>query len=117
MQQVENGSGASAGQWHTTRVAFAESEIRREHPEARRFQGRMILIDQPESETEVSAQRPARVTDPNHVVTSTATCDEANVDTGASIRDEAEALLALGGRPSPKSRARCTRLNLTCREP
>lgn len=47
-----------AGRWTTTRVHFTEPEIRREHSEAERVDGSMILVQLPETEAErLAAQR------------------------------------------------------------
>lgn len=48
-----------AGRWTTTRIAYTEADIRREHPEAEKMEESRILVDLPETETKIQAfQRP-----------------------------------------------------------
>jgi hypothetical protein len=50
-----------AGRWTTTRIAFTEADIRREHPDAVKVEGWCVLVELPETEAEIlAAQRPAR---------------------------------------------------------
>jgi hypothetical protein len=44
-----------AGRSTTTRVAFTEAEIRREHPEAVKVEGSRVLVNLPDNDTEVRA--------------------------------------------------------------
>jgi bifunctional non-homologous end joining protein LigD len=49
------------GRWTSTRIAFTEDQIRREHPEATRIDNTRIVVELPESEAEIQARmRPAR---------------------------------------------------------
>jgi hypothetical protein len=49
-----------AGRWTTTRIAYTEAEVRREHPEAVRIDESRVVVELPETEAEVdAAQRPA----------------------------------------------------------
>lgn len=50
-----------AGRWTTTRIAYSEADIRREHPEATYVEGSLIVVELPETQAEIPAsQRPAR---------------------------------------------------------
>ncbi len=49
-----------AGRWTTTRIAYTEAEVRREHAEAVKVEASRVLVKLPENEAEVAAnQRPA----------------------------------------------------------
>jgi hypothetical protein len=48
------------GRWTSTRIAFTEDQIRREHPEAEKVEGSRVVVNLPETEAEIQAfQRPA----------------------------------------------------------
>jgi hypothetical protein len=46
-----------AGRWTTTRVHFTEAEVRREHPEATKIEGSMVLVELPETEAEIQGSQ------------------------------------------------------------
>jgi hypothetical protein len=48
-----------AGRLTTTRIAYTEAEIRREHPEALKLEGSRIVVDLPETEAEIQAAQRA----------------------------------------------------------
>jgi hypothetical protein len=52
-----------AGRLTTTRIAYTEAEVRREHPEATKVEGSRVLVELPTTQVEIQAvQRPARRT-------------------------------------------------------
>ena len=49
------------GVWTTTRIAYTENDVRREHPEAMKIESSRVVIELPETEAEIEDfQRPAR---------------------------------------------------------
>ena len=49
------------GRWTTTRSAYTEVEVRREHPEAVRIDNTRVDVQLPETEAEIEfIQRPSR---------------------------------------------------------
>lgn len=49
------------GRWTTTRIAYTEADVRREHPEAVRIDNTRIEVQLPDTQAEIDAtQRPAR---------------------------------------------------------
>jgi hypothetical protein len=48
-----------AGRWTTTRIAYTEDKVWREHPEAVKIEASRVLVEVAETEVEVAAyQRP-----------------------------------------------------------
>jgi hypothetical protein len=49
-----------AGRWTTTRIAYTEAEVRREHPEAVRIEASRVVVERPETEDEIQAAQNQR---------------------------------------------------------